>query len=274
MEVLHMKKIVIFNIISLLLLFLFTVIFQLQMQKNTMEALSELKEPVTKTTKTTKTTKSEPKSETKGQSTEDRKVVLLLGSSVTQGAGASSPQKSWAGLLNAHLSEQQSDLIFLNLGVGGYTTKDIVNSSLKITSNLSAQELTPDIIIFENCLINDFRLLTTTESKKNIKTVVSKLQLQFPEAKIYVTPPNDVTVYSSRLSADGLSYQDYVQEVGDYMDTQKWNYVDFWETFESKASKRNVSLEDTLAQDGKHPNDTGYDIWFESLLDQIDFMEL
>lgn len=268
MGVSQMKKMVIFNIISLLLLFLFTTLFQLQMHKNTLEAISQLEEPVTKTTK------SEPKSETKVKSTEDRKVVLLLGSSVTQGAGASSPQKSWAGLLNAHLSGQQSDIIFLNLGVGGYTTKDTVNSSLKITSNFSAQELAPDIIIFENCLINDFQILTSAESKKNIKTVVSKLQLQFPEAKIYITPPNNVTVYSSRVSADGLTYQEYVQEVGNYIVTQKWNYVDFWETFESKASERKISLEDTLTEDGKHPNDTGYDIWFESLVNQIDFKEL
>ncbi|MEH7492840.1 SGNH/GDSL hydrolase family protein [Neobacillus niacini] len=263
-----MKKIVVINIISLVILFLFTALFQLQIQKNTLESLSELKAP------DTKVIKAETKSETKDQSTEDRRVVLLIGSSVTQGAGASAPQKSWAGLLNAHLSEQHPDLIFLNLGVGGYTTQDIVNSSLKITSNLIAENLTPDIIIFENCLINDFQQLTLIQSMKNIKTVVSKLGVQFPEAKIYVIPPNDVTVYTNRLSAEGLSYQDYVKEVGEYINTQDWNYVNFWKIFEKEVAKRKVTLEDTLVEDGKHPNDTGYDIWFEALKKQIDFSDL
>jgi lysophospholipase L1-like esterase len=264
MEVYDMKKIVVINVISLLVLFLFTALFQLQMQKKTMETLSETKEPVMKI---------EANSEIKGQNTADRKVVVLLGSSVTQGMGASEPEKSWAGLLNAHLSEQEPDIIFLNLGVGGFTTKDIVKSSLKITANLNAENLTPDIIIFENCLINDFLNLPISETKKNIQTAVLRLSNQFPKAQIYLTPPNDVNVYSNRVNAEGYSYQDYVKEIGDYSTNQDWNYINFWESFESEAAKRNVDLEDTLGEDGKHPNDTGYDIWFEVIKEHIDFTD-
>jgi lysophospholipase L1-like esterase len=259
-----MKKIVVINVISLLALFLFTALFQLQVQKKTLETLSEVKEPDMKT---------KANSEIKGQNTTNRKVVVLLGSSVTQGMGASKPEKSWAGLLNDHLSEQDPDVIFLNLGVGGFTTQDIVKSSLKITANLNAENLTPDIIIFENCLINDFLKLSTSDTKKNIQTAVLRLRNQFPKAQIYLTPPNDVTIYSNKVNAEGNSYQDYVKEIGDYSTNQDWDYINFWEAFESEAAKRNVDLEDTLGQDGKHPNDTGYDIWFEALKEHIDFRD-
>jgi lysophospholipase L1-like esterase len=259
-----MKKIVVINVISLLALFLFTALFQLQVQKKTLETLetlSEVKEPDMKI----------EANSIKGQNTTNRKVVVLLGSSVTQGMGASEPKKSWAGLLNAHLSELEPDVIFLNLGVGGFTTQDIVKSSLKITANLNAENLTPDIIIFENCLINDFLKLSTSDTKKNIQTAVLRLRNQFPKAQIYLTPPNDVTIYSNKVNAEGYSYQDYVKEIGDYSTDQDWNYINFWESFESAAAKRNVDLEGTLGKDGKHPNDTGYDIWFEALKEHIDF---
>jgi lysophospholipase L1-like esterase len=260
-----MKKVVVIQVISLVVLCLFTAIFQIQLQKKTVDTLTELKETEMKT---------EAKTETKDQFRTDRKVVVLLGSSVTQGMGASEPQKSWAGLLNEYLLKQEPDVIFLNLGVGGFTTKDIVKSSLKITANLNAENLTPDIIIFENCLINDFLNLSTSETKKNIQAAVTRLRNQFPKAQIYLTPPNNVTVYSNRVNAEGFSYQDYVKEIGDYSTTKDWNYINFWDTFESDAAKRNVDLEDTLGHDGKHPNDTGYDIWFEALKKHIDFTDL
>ncbi len=257
-----MKKIVIINVISLLLLFLFTGLFQLKLQKDKEEAAARVKTVTTEVKANNNTT------------SDERKVVLLLGSSVTQGIGASVPAKSWAGLLNGHLSDQQSNLVFLNLAVGGYTTKDVVHSSLRISSNLNTANLAPDLIIFENCLINDFQKLTVSQAKKNIQTVITRLGNQFPNAQIYLTPPNDVTVYANRVSLEGLSYQNYVKEVGDYSRSQEWNYIDFWESYQAETAKRNISFEDTLVKDGKHPNDTGYDIWFEVLKQEIDFSEL
>ncbi len=251
-----MKKVLIVNVISLIILFLFTAVIQLQVQKGTYSTLNAFKK------------------ENKATVKEKRKVILLLGSSVTQGIGASSPQKSWAGLLNTSLRKKRTDLVLLNLGVSGYTTKDVINSSLRITSNLNAENLTPNVILYETCLINDFLKLNTFQSKQNIETAMQSLQGQFPYAKIYLMPPNDVTVFTNRVNSEGMLYQDYVRNVGSFIQAKGWNYIDFWDEYEKEYTMKGLTLSGTLGEDGKHPNDRGYEIWFQSLTDKIKLNEL
>ncbi|MGG4508222.1 SGNH/GDSL hydrolase family protein [Heyndrickxia sporothermodurans] len=246
------KKIIIINVVALIILCLFTTIFQLQTQRNKTDKINELKK------------------ESK-EKLENRKVILLLGSSVTQGLGASLPQNSWAGLLNTYLTSKNPGLVFLNLGVGGYTTLDIVNSSLRITSNLNSENLNPDIIIFETCLINDFIKLNSSQSKRNIAITVFRLQKQFPNAKIYLIPPNNVTVYNGKVNSEGMSYQEYVKNIGFFISAKGWNYIDFWSLYENEYKQRGQTLRDTLGKDGKHPNNIGYKIWFRALTKEIKF---
>ena len=251
-----MKNGLIVIVTSLIILFLFTAVFQLQVQKGTTSTLNALKKENKPTVK------------------ENRKVILLLGSSVTKGVGASTPQKSWAGLLNTSLSKKESDLAFRNLGVSGYTTKDIINRSLRITSNLNTENLTPNVILFETCLINDFVKLNSLQSKQNIERAMLRLQNQFPNAEIYLMPPNDVTVFTNRVNSEGLLYQDYVRNVGSFIQAKGWNYLDFWGEFEKDYTMKGLTLKDTLAPDGKHPNDVGYEIWYQSIKDKINWKNL
>lgn len=186
-------------------------------------------------------------------------TVVLLGSSVTEGVGASTNQKSWVGLMNSFFLRTNPDLTFDNLGVPGYTTQDIIRSTLTITRNLN-----PDVILFENCLINDFRKnFTTIQSEKNIGYIVTTLKNEFPKARIIIMPPNEV-LYRNK-NKEGLYYQQYVTKVGEYIKYNGWGYIDFWNTYNNTLKEKGLTLEQTLNPDKTHPNDIGYSIWFNSI---------
>jgi sugar lactone lactonase YvrE len=58
----------------------------------------------------------------------DRKVIVVLGSSTSAGAGASTADSSWVGRYRNYVKGLDSTAYVLNLGVGGYTTYDIMPS--------------------------------------------------------------------------------------------------------------------------------------------------
>ncbi len=190
----------------------------------------------------------------------DNKTIILLGSSVTYGKGASVSSNSWASLLRTYIKKNNYDINFINLGVGGFTTEDILNSTYWITANSN-----PDLIIFEDCLINDFvKGFTTKQSEKNIYTIVNGLRNRFPNTKVYIMPPNNISkVYPH--NKENLSYQDYVKNVGNYIKYQGWSYLDFWNSYSNELRDKGITLKQSLLPDEIHPNDIGYKIWFDSI---------
>lgn len=58
----------------------------------------------------------------------DRKVIVVLGSSTSAGAGASTADSSWVGRYRNYVKGLDSTAYVMNLGVGGYTTYDIMPS--------------------------------------------------------------------------------------------------------------------------------------------------
>ncbi|MCM3652954.1 SGNH/GDSL hydrolase family protein [Metabacillus litoralis] len=199
--------------------------------------------------------------------------ILLIGSSVTKGLGASAPEKSWAGLLYTFLSKENPDINFINLGVNGYTTQHVISNTLRITENFNSQNLTPDVIIFEISSINDFKNLSYKESEKNIATILSRLNKQFPKAKIYTMPPNNVTIYENKVNTDGLSYSEYISKLGKFIESKNYTFINYWDTYEKEAAKHQLSLKDTLNKDGMHPNNKGYTIWFNSIKNEFRYLQ-
>lgn len=78
--------------------------------------------------------------------------VVLIGSSITLGKGATSYEKSWAGLLGEHFRNTNSDVSIANFAVSGFSTADVLRSG----TLTKVRETNPDVKIFENCLLNDF----------------------------------------------------------------------------------------------------------------------
>ncbi len=108
--------------------------------------------------------------------TQDRVIVSLVGSNGTSGTGASNFSNSWAGRLEKSLRADSDDLEtlnFINHGHEGYSTEDLLKD--KKTEAVIKDD--PDLIIFENSLINNhYQSLSLEQTKKGSESIISKLQ--------------------------------------------------------------------------------------------------
>ncbi len=93
-------------------------------------------------------------------------TIVALGDSLTEGVGASSPEKNYIGILNARLG-----INIINKGVAGNTTPDAL---LRLDSDVIA--LKPDIVII---LLggNDYlKKIPQHETFNNLEVLIKKIQ--------------------------------------------------------------------------------------------------
>ncbi|MDP9739943.1 UNVERIFIED_ORG: lysophospholipase L1-like esterase [Bacillus sp. B2I3] len=194
--------------------------------------------------------------------TQDRVIVSLVGSNGTSGTGASNSSNSWAGRLEKSLRADSDDLEtlnFINHGHEGYSTEDLLKGK-KIEAVIKDD---PDLVIFENSLINNhYQSLSLEQTEKDLESIMSKLQKELPNAKILIISPNPVANGKTENSLS-LNYLDYIQASEQAIKSNKWTYMNSKEEIEKKLSEKNMRLADILTNDNIHPNDQGHYIWFE-----------
>ncbi len=189
--------------------------------------------------------------------------VAVIGSSVARGMGASSSATSWAGLLKSDLESREelreTTITFSNFGMNGYKANDLLEEGV-VDNMVQAR---PDFIVFETSVINSYRqgeaLDTTIES---IDTLMRQLEEELPDAEIVVIAPNPLETSSANIR--GNTYLDYLTETQDYIIDNNWNYVDSYTEIEAQRQEQGYNIEDIL-DDGIHPNDTGYSMWYDVL---------
>ncbi|MDQ0883001.1 SGNH/GDSL hydrolase family protein [Peribacillus sp. V2I11] len=194
--------------------------------------------------------------------TQDRVIVSLVGSNGTSGTGASNSSNSWAGRLEKSLRADRDELEilrFINHGHEGYSTEDLLEGK-KIEEVIQDD---PDLIIFENSLINNhYQSLSLEQTKKDLESIMTMLQKELPNAKILILSPNPVANGKTENSL-GLNYLDYIHASEQVIKTNTWTYINSKEEIEKKLRKKNMRLADILTNDNIHPNDQGHYIWFE-----------
>lgn len=189
--------------------------------------------------------------------------VAVIGSSVARGMGASSSATSWAGLLKSDLESREelreTTITFSNFGMNGYKAYDLLEEGV-VDNMVQAR---PDFIVFETSVINSYRqgeaLDTTIES---IDALMKQLEEELPDAEIVVIAPNPLETSSANIR--GNTYLDYLTETQDYIIDNNWNYVDSYTEIEAQRQEQGYNIEDIL-DDGIHPNDTGYSMWYDVL---------
>ncbi|WP_185147945.1 SGNH/GDSL hydrolase family protein [Peribacillus simplex] len=196
--------------------------------------------------------------------TQDRVTVSLVGSNGTTGTGASNSSNSWAGRLEKSLRADRDELEtlrFINHGHEGYSTEDLLEGK-KIEAVIQDD---PDLVIFENSLINNhYQSLSLEQTEKDLKNIMTKLQKELPDAKILIISPNPVANSKTENSL-GLNYMDYIQASEKVIKTNKWTYMNSKEGIEKKLKEKKLRLADILTNDNIHLNDQGHYIWFETL---------
>ncbi|AEI44468.1 hypothetical protein KNP414_05944 [Paenibacillus mucilaginosus KNP414] len=202
----------------------------------------------------------------KTRQAQKQKVIFgTLGSSVTVGAGSSGPDKTWSYLVHERLSKDlgAGRLSYENTGFGGYSTNGILKEDK--VSVIAKQNL--DYVFFETCLINDYGSNVPIEqTKNNIREIVRQMQTQMPNTRIILTSANPIN--KTTPNKLGLTYEDYVNQAGEFIKQNGWTYFDIYHPFLDEVQKSNLTLAELLPDD-IHPNDKGYAIWGSILNDYV-----
>ncbi|MGG3709340.1 SGNH/GDSL hydrolase family protein, partial [Heyndrickxia coagulans] len=166
-------------------------------------------------------------------------VVDFIGSSVTLGEGASYPILSWVGRMNAYIFKTDSSVKINNYGVAGFRTTDILNEGI-VDKVINDQA---NIVIFEDCLINDFASkIDYNISLQNIKTIISRLK-KVPNIDIIILPPNKSTYMDNLGKFNKLTYNQYVIKIGNKIeDLEGVTYIDFWGDYDNELLNNNLGL--------------------------------
>lgn len=194
--------------------------------------------------------------------------ISVLGSSVTAGAGATTPNASWKGLLNSDLDGMDGvDVRVFNNGYGGYTTSDIIANE-KIAEVVTNE---PDIVIFELCLLNNngSEPVLLEQTKKDVDFIMNTLEKELPEALIIVQTANPFSGKNVVMKKTGYSYDEYNLEMKDYVDRKGWNFIDTYSLMERELKNQKLEYKDIL-DDNIHPNNDGYKLWFDVMKPELE----
>jgi acyl-CoA thioesterase-1 len=174
-----------------------------------------------------------------------QKTILFFGNSLTAGYGID-PEDAFAGLVQARLDSLGKDYRVINGGLSGETTA----GGLSRLDWFLEEE--PTIFVLELGGNDGLRGILPSESKRNLLSIIEKVQAKYPNTKIILAgmqiPPN--------------MGQEYTEE--------------FKAIYPAVAAEKNVSLIPFLLEgvagnpelnlpDGIHPTEEGHKIVFETV---------
>ncbi|WP_035052256.1 SGNH/GDSL hydrolase family protein [Carnobacterium pleistocenium] len=194
-------------------------------------------------------------------------TIVVLGSSVTYGKGATKAQPVWGNLLETNLDETDGiNAKVINHGYNGYSTADLI-SRHKIKSVIKDD---PDIIIFELCLINNNRYPQSDmdQTKADIQWIMDTFNDKLPDTLVILQTANPTNYNDVLLQDAQFTYGQYNNEIVEYVKEQQWPIIDIYQLMQTRLEERDLLTGDILA-DNVHPNGKGYGMWFELLKERV-----
>ncbi len=184
--------------------------------------------------------------------------VAFIGGSITAGASASSYEKSWAGLLTTWLNEYyEAGIDAKNIAMGGTTSE---YGTFRLLRDLNG--FIPDIAFIEYVMNDpaqqDF-IYTFVDA------IIKKLRTMNPRVNIIYVATTGFYHQSSISKGDEPDGVKFAREISSLNDIHFVNVGQkLWETIMAE----NVSYTRYLP-DGIHPNDDGYEIYYETLVEDL-----
>ncbi len=187
-------------------------------------------------------------------------TIVVLGSSTAAGAGASTSDSTWVNRYRVHLQSLNAANQVINLGVGGYTTYNIMPTGFVAPPNrpsvVTTQNITtafthnPDAIII-NLPSND-RQWPKEEQLANFDSLWNHSWNNGISMWICTTQP---------INSTNQTTNDYQAEVKDSIFARYGSYVlDFW----TNLAMPNNAIDTIFAADAVHLNDLGHRTIFQS----------
>jgi acyl-CoA thioesterase I len=189
--------------------------------------------------------KKEVNTETPNETSKPVKTILFFGNSITAGYGLDLSQ-AFPALIQKRLDSLKMDYKTINAGVSGETSAGGLN---RIDWVLKQPV---DIFVLELGANDGLRGIKLSETKKNLKGIVDKVQAKYPEAKIVLAgmeiPPSMGKEYTIEFRK---MYQDLAKE-------NNWAIIPF--LLEGVAGEPNLNQ-----ADGIHPTAEGDKIVAENV---------
>ena len=193
-------------------------------------------------------------------------TVAFLGGSITEGAGASNPSKSWRALTSEWLKNRypNAEWTFLNAGVGG------TGSGLGVY-RLHQEVLDrakPDLVFVEFA-VNDEYLGERAKVVAPMEGIVRQIRATNPDANIvlvYTVSRKILEAHKSGASTPATGFQ---KEVARHYSLPE---IDFQADIFAMAESPDFRWEDYWA-DAAHPKDSGYALYFKRVEDFLTAQE-
>ena len=178
--------------------------------------------------------------------------IAIIGGSITEGAGASSYEKSYAYKLEQYLRSKYESLKFLNLGAGG-TASDFAIFRLK----RDLVDFKPDIIFVEFA-VND-RIHLSVDSSVYFEGLIRECSKYTDKIVIIDMPTGLCDACTTIHKKIAYFYNIPIIDVQDLV----WRKIGNRETTWTKISVDNF-----------HPNDRGHELYYEIIKKELEKMEL
>lgn len=190
-------------------------------------------------------------------------VYVAIGDSTVEGVGASSPQRSYTGILYQALREKKKHALYYNLGVAGATVKDVKNHQLE-----KAIKLQPDLITL-SVGANDIRHRTRLKRfEKELAFLLQELE-EKTQAEVIVNTIPDLSL-TPAVPPYLKSYSKYMAQKLNSIIVTTGEQVNVTTVDLFRHSRAVIKqFPEAIAQDGFHPSDFGYAIWANTMIPQM-----
>lgn len=189
---------------------------------------------------------------------------LMLGDSTAAGQGAE--YQDGIALRTVDHLKKGRQIIFINTGVPGATTHDVLTDQLRLLENFK-----PDVVLISVGANDSVKLSNPWQVKKDIETIVQKIIAKNCEAKIVITGSPDVgsvkrLLFPLNWEVSGLGY--LLNKIAFKPIIQQYNltYAPLYEET-GPIFRKDPTL---LAEDLFHPNAEGYEVWAKVLNKSLD----
>lgn len=187
-------------------------------------------------------------------------VYVAIGDSTVQGLGATTPQRSYAGIIFEVIKSTYKNAQFHNLGVMDSRVKDVLQYQLK-----KAISLSPDLITI-SIGANDIRRRTSSiEFERDLHTLLLTLKKEtLAEIVINNIPDMSLTpaVPKKLKTLSRIQVNRFNQRITRQAKKVGVILVDLYAL--SQIYGKNYP--EMISQDGFHPSDFGYAIWANTVV--------
>jgi lysophospholipase L1-like esterase len=192
---------------------------------------------------------------------------VCVGDSITEGGGASKPEKGYVGRLTALAKEAGKSVTLTNAGLSGWSTQSFVDNAKNVVAKVPEDAAVITIMLGTNDAHEDGTPAKIAEkASANMEKLIGLYQARAPHAQIVLLAPP--AVYPDRLT-QRLKNAHY----DDKTPAKLAAITDAYKTLAGRLKIRFVDLS-TLpsaenSADGVHPNDAGHDEFAKALWKEL-----